>query len=402
MSDRPEIREVEPGELDAWCEGEWMSWGYRQGGAWRGVLAGAELTAATDVGSLIGGTAAVPFLLTVPGAVVPAAGIASVWVSPARRGEGLFRRLMERQLARLVDQELPAVVLVASEPAIYRRFGFGTGALAARLRIDCSSRSVALDAESAGVSVTGRDEGMLAARAIFERVRPTVPGMLDRDEAWWAYSYPEEDADEASPVLFALAGSGADADGFAAYSVRDGWTEEGRPDNTLVLHELVAETPGAYATLWSYCLGLALCNRVEADNRPVDEPLTHLLAAPENVRQSTVDGLHLRIFDVGALLTGRRYSATDALVLAVRDELGGWARGEWLVEGGPDGASCEPTRRDPDIALDAQTLASVYLGASSFEALRRAGLVEELRPGAVRRADALFSWTPAPWLSWDY
>ena len=29
-------------------------------------------------------------------------------------------------------------------------------------------------------------------------------------------------------------------------------------------------------------------------------------------------------------------------------------------------------------------------------------LVEELRPGAVRRADALFAWTPAPWLSWDY
>jgi hypothetical protein len=54
------------------------------------------------------------------------------------------------------------------------------------------------------------------------------------------------------------------------------------------------------------------------------------------------------------------------------------------------------------VALDAASLASAYLGGSSFESLRRAGLVEELRPGAVRRADALFSWTPAPWLSWDY
>ena len=183
--------------------------------------------------------------------------------------------------------------------------------------------------------------------------------------------------------------------------MRDGWTD-GRPDNTLVLHELVAETPGAYTTLWSCCLGLGLCNRIEADNRPVDEPLTHLVAAPEKVRQSTVDGLHLRVLDVGALLSGRRYSATDELVLAVRDEAGAWAHGKWLVEGGPAGAACEPTGREPDVALEVGSLACVYLGASSFEALRRAGMVEELRPGAVRRADALFSWTPAPWLSWDY
>jgi len=86
----------------------------------------------------------------------------------------------------------------------------------------------------------------------------------------------------------------------------------------------------------------------------------------------------------------------------VRDEAGAWAHGKWLVEGGPAGAACEPTGREPDVALEVGSLACVYLGASSFEALRRAGMVEELRPGAVRRADALFSWTPAPWLSWDY
>ena len=190
MPDRAEIRVIEPDEVDAWCEGEWMSWGYPQGGAWRGVLAGAELAAATDGGRLIGGTATVSFLLTVPGAAVPAAGIASAWVSPARRGEGLFRRLIERQLEGLTERGVPAAVLVASEPAIYRPFGFGTATLAAQLRIDSSSRSGPLEGDGGGVRLAGRDEGVRSATAVYERVRPGVPGMLSRDEAWWAYSYP--------------------------------------------------------------------------------------------------------------------------------------------------------------------------------------------------------------------
>jgi hypothetical protein len=32
-------------------------------------------------------------------------------------------------------------------------------------------------------------------------------------------------------------------------------------------------------------------------------------------------------------------------------------------------------------------------------ALHRAGIVEELTDGAVRRASAMFSWSPRPWLN---
>jgi arginine deiminase len=43
-------------------------------------------------------------------------------------------------------------------------------------------------------------------------------------------------------------------------------------------------------------------------------------------------------------------------------------------------------------------LGSVMLGDVSVEALWRARLVEELTPGAVRRATAMFAWSPRPWL----
>jgi len=40
---------------------------------------------------------------------------------------------------------------------------------------------------------------------------------------------------------------------------------------------------------------------------------------------------------------------------------------------------------------------AVYLGGTSFRQLRRAGLVEERTTGALARADAMFTWDPAPW-----
>jgi len=398
VTDKAEIRATQPDELAAWATGEWRSWGFRQEDSWRGVLAACDLLAAVEDGEIVGGTASAPFVLTVPGGELPVAGIASVWVSPVRRGEGLFRCMMDAQLTGLVEEGIAASVLIASEAGIYRRFGFGVASLAARLRIDRSG----LEGRPGTLSLADRDAGVAAAVRIYERVRPTVPGMLDRRGEWWRYSHPEEEAEEGNPTLFALHGSAAAFDGYAAYSVREGWTAEGRPDNTLLLHELVAETPAAYHALWAYCLGLALCGRVEAVNRPVDEALLHMLDDLGRVHQSVVDGLHLRIFDVEKALSARRYSSNHELVLEVHDDVGGWAGGRFLLLGGVDGAECTSTRRSPALAIDSAGLASVYLGGSSFETLRRAGRVEEVVPGAVKQADGLFSWSPAPWLPWDY
>ena len=47
--------------------------------------------------------------------------------------------------------------------------------------------------------------------------------------------------------------------------------------------------------------------------------------------------------------------------------------------------------------LDVPALGSVYLGGFTFAELARAGRVEELRPGALVRADELFRGDRAPW-----
>jgi hypothetical protein len=62
-------------------------------------------------------------------------------------------------------------------------------------------------------------------------------------------------------------------------------------------------------------------------------------------------------------------------------------------------AGCEPTGAPPGVELAEQTLAAAFLGGYRVSHLHRAGLVEELRPGAAERLDALLQGEREPWCS---
>jgi predicted acetyltransferase len=132
---------------------------------------------------------------------------------------------------------------------------------------------------------------------------------------------------------------------------------------------------------------------VQVHLAPPDHPLFLLLANPRRPQYRMGDGLWVRVVDLRAALSGRSYGEGGPLVLEVRDAICDWNDGRWQLDGG----ACERTDADPDLALDVSALGSAYLGAISFTQLRDAGRVQELREGAIRRADALFAWRPLPW-----
>jgi predicted acetyltransferase len=105
------------------------------------------------------------------------------------------------------------------------------------------------------------------------------------------------------------------------------------------------------------------------------------------------DALWVRLVDIGPALSGRKYSAEGSIVFEVADDFCPWNEGRWKLA---DGAAAR-TSEEPDLKLPVQSLGSAFLGGVSFAALARAGRVEELRDGAVRRADALFRWDRHPW-----
>ncbi len=136
-----------------------------------------------------------------------------------------------------------------------------------------------------------------------------------------------------------------------------------------------------------------------ADLRPADDPLLYQLHDSRRARVRVVDNLWVRIIDLPGALARRAYSSPVDVVLEVTDELLPANAGRWrLRAGGPGGgADCARTDEPADIALDVRELGAAYLGGTRLAALAAAGLVAELRPGAVGSLSTAMSWDPAPW-----
>jgi predicted acetyltransferase len=85
------------------------------------------------------------------------------------------------------------------------------------------------------------------------------------------------------------------------------------------------------------------------------------------------------------------------MVFDVTDATCPWNAGRHRLETRSGEVICAPTDAEPDLRLDVQDLGAAYLGGVELTLLSAAGRVEELRPGAIARADAMFRWRPMPW-----
>jgi len=219
--------------------------------------------------------------------------------------------------------------------------------------------------------------------------------MFSRSRLWWEnreIKDPEERREGAGPKRWVAYERDGSIDGYAVYRHKFGF-DEGTSTGELRVIEALAATPTAERDLWSYLLAIDWKATVRAFLLPPDHTLFLLVASPRRLRYRMGDGLWVRLVDVGAALSGRKYAADGAVVFDVHDDFCPWNEGRWKLEDG--GAS--RTDDDADIALSAQSLGSAYLGGVPFAALARAGRVEELKDGALMRADMLFRWDRHPW-----
>ena len=181
-------------------------------------------------------------------------------------------------------------------------------------------------------------------------------------------------------------------EGYAVYRHKPGW-EAGSTVAELRVLEALGATPQAFRDVWGYLLAVDWKATITASLLPPDHPLFLLLATPRRMRYRMGDALWVRLVDVGAALSGRRYSADGSVVFDVKDDFCPWNEGRWKLDGG----AAARTDDAADLSLPVQSLASAFLGGISFASLARAGRVEELTQGALARADALFRWDRHPW-----
>jgi predicted acetyltransferase len=353
--------------------------------------------AAFDGDELVGTGGAFSFDVTVPGGVLPMAGTTIISVQPTHRRRGVLRAMMTAHLDDVRHRGEPLAGLWASESTIYGRFGYGQATDLHQVKLDASTIEFRGDPPAGAVRLVESDEARTKMEAVYERVRPTRPGMLSRSAAWWTGRMmydPEHRRDGCSSKRFAVYTGSAGVEGYAVYRQKHKWDDF--PEGEVQVSELMAATPDAHEALWRYLTRIDLFPRVEYWNLPVDDELPWRVVEARRVRRYVWDALWIRLIDIPRALEGRSYGAEGRVVLGVRDPFMPDNDGRYLLEAGPDGAKCSMTNDAADLELDVNALGALYLGGQSISTLVRAGWVRG-DPRLLATAGALFAWSPQPW-----
>ncbi|MEU3459973.1 GNAT family N-acetyltransferase [Streptomyces sp. NPDC006733] len=370
---------------------------------WRELTECERSLAVWDGDEVVGTAGAFSFRLAVPGgALVPAAGVTMVSVQPTHRRRGVLTSMMRRQLDDVRAAGEPLAVLTASEPAIYGRFGYGLATEQMRLEIDTTRVRLALPAgtDRVRLRVVPAAAAREACEAVYAQRVTARPGMLARQPGWDGQPLldPKSMRDGAGELLCVLAEVDGEVRGYARYGLKPVWSTASGPDGVVLLRDVEALDPAAYAALWDFLFGIDLTSSVRIRNRPVDDPVLHLVSDIRRCAVGVRDGLFVRTVDVGAALEARTYAAPVDVVLDVEDAFCPWNAGRWRLAGDAKGATCERTADAADLALSARELGAAYLGGFSLSALAAAGRVTEVRPGALAEASAAFGSDVRPWL----
>jgi predicted acetyltransferase len=360
---------------------------------WKRVLEPERILVLRDRGRIVAGAGIFSRRLTVPGGEAPVAGVTLVGVRPTHRRRGLLTTLMRRQLADIHDAGREAIAaLWASEPVIYGRFGYGLATFAAQLEVDAVQARLRRTS-AAQLDLLAPADAVDAMRLVFEAVRPTVPGMLDRDGPWWEDRLRdhESDRDGAEPLRAVVT-----QDAYALYSVKPRWADGGPASEGLV-REVVAASQEGLEAIWGYLLGLDLVKDLTWHLAPADDPLPHMVHNAAHVRLSVSRALWVRLVDVPRALSERAYGQPFEVVIEVADEVCPWNAGRWALRWDGSTATCAKTATRAGLELGPAEVGAVYLGGTTLEQLARAGLVRELRSGALETASRAFQGVRAPW-----
>lgn len=377
---------------------------------WKRLLDFDKMLAATTReadGECVVGTAGwLPMEMAVPGGELPVAAVTMVTVRPTHRRRGILRQMMRRQLDDLYAAGIAVATLWASEPQIYQRFGYGLGFLKGRIDVDPRRADFLHATVPLGQTrFLTQEQAAELLPDVYERARRGVPASFRRTPLWWEVQLLDDRPHRrhgASPLFRVALEVDGKVEGYALYRVRSNWGPNGLANNEIDVLEALGTSPTATREIWRYLLSIDLAGKVRSHRLNAQHPLFLWLANLRLLQLVVNDGTWVRLVDVGAALAARKYGTEGALTFELIDQFCPWNPGVWTLEAGPDGATVRRATAPPDLRLSDADLAAMYLGTVPCSQLVLAGRVEELAPGAARRADLLFHSAVPPWCLDDF
>jgi predicted acetyltransferase len=358
------------------------------------VLPTDRVHVAVENGEIVGGAGAYLFDTTVPGGVsVPTAGVMAVGVLPTHRRRGILSGLMRKEIDDIHEWGQPLATLYASEGAIYRRYGYGPSTISGDISLPRANGSFYGTPPSTGrLRIVTEEEALELFPPIYDRAAAETPGFFSRSRAWWEVRKLATGPWMKGDLFKAVLEIDGEPEAYAMYGIESDM-QHGVSRSVLNVREAIGATPRGTREIWRFILDVDWVETVKAYFLPPDHPLFLLLTEPRRMSYQAGEAVWTRLVDVGEGLSARTYGSGEPVVLEVQDEFCPWNEGRWEVSA--DGVA--RTGAEADLRLGVDMLGSVYLGGFTFADLARAGRVEELRDGAVARADALFRSDRHPW-----
>jgi predicted acetyltransferase len=310
------------------------------------------------------------------GAPVPTGAIRCVGVAPEVRGKGVLRALLGDTLAELRESGVPLSTLYASNPQVYRAFGFEyAGTKIAREAPMSDLAGIAARGSTLRAEPLGPDDDPLL-HALYASVAPSHDGWIDRGPFWWwrIKSRP-------TPVIPTRAYGFFRADALEGYVLL-----KPRSETPPRLHvaDLVCATGDALQSALTLIHGHRSVFPTFDSLTGASDPISLVLPVPaERVgpppspyAQGPIEPWMIAVLDPAAALARRGYRAGLALDVRLRVVHRGSPVGSCLgvrIEGG----RAEVRQVDSaSLTVDVRALASLFGNYYGIDALTAAGLVE--------------------------
>lgn len=351
---------------------------------------------AFDGERIVGTLGTFSFQMTTPGGSIPVAGTTMVTVQVTHRRSGVLRAMMTSHLDEAIERGDAAAALWASDSAIYGRFGFGMAAFNTKLEVDRGHIDFhRLAPDPAPVEPIDADTLRPAAIDVYDQLRTVVPGMMTKSDGWWdrIFSDRPDSRGGATAARHGLVTEHGHPTGWVRYRLKN--TEgHGHPAQDVLVSQMYAVTPEAWAGLWQHVLSHDFGHSIKADLRPIDDPIHSLLRGMRRVRTTRSDGLFVRVLDVPATLQSRTYGGAGTIDFEVVDPLG-LTTGRYRLD--TDGEESSVTRtEDATLTVDVEDLGALVLGGRSAVELANAGRIRGPQADVVLM-DRLFRSAPQPW-----
>ncbi len=323
--------------------------------------------------------------VTLPGpAVVPMAGVTWVSVAATHRRRGVASKMMAWLERDARKHNEPVTGLMASEGAIYERFGFGVCTRTRVFSID-RRRVEMLDrfrADTSSIQFVDHIEELPTITRQFDKYRRSQPGEVSMP-SWLAREVLAKPSDS-QRVVCAL-----HPNGFAIWAISPDWND-GDPQHGLRVWMVCALNDEAHRALWTLILSTDLVGVISGrSGLGPDDPLPYLVTNPRGVKTTDLsDNLWLKVLDPAAAFAARSYRTDDSFVL----DLGAGER----MRVSPDGVGAAPRRKYADLTLSPSAVGPLLLGSVSASVLSTGGRLQALSPSTLARADAFFGVSPEP------